>query len=46
MLHINAYVWNLEKCYRQSHLKNKNRDTDVRKKISKAIVFISLACVS
>jgi len=37
MLHINAYVWNLEKCYRQSHLKN--RDTDVRKKNIKSHSF-------
>ena len=29
---INAYMWNLEKWYRWSYLKNRNRGTDVENK--------------
>ena len=28
----NAYMWNLEKCYRCSYLQSRNRDTDVENK--------------
>ena len=27
--YINAYMWNLEKCYRWTYLQGENRDTDV-----------------
>ena len=32
ILYINAYMWNLEKCYRWSYLQSRNRDTDVENK--------------
>ena len=31
--YINAYMWNLEKWYRQNYLQCRNRDTDTRKKV-------------
>ena len=30
--YINAYMWNLEKCYRWTSLQGRNRDTDVEYK--------------
>ena len=30
--YINAYMWNLEKCYRRTDLQGRNRDTDVKNK--------------
>ena len=30
--YINAYMWNLEKCYRRTGLQGRNRDTDVENK--------------
>ena len=30
--YINAYMWNLEKCYRWTSLQGRNRDTDVENK--------------
>ena len=30
-LYIIAYMWNLEKWYRQFHLQDRNRETDVEK---------------
>ena len=30
--YINAYTWNLEKCYRWTSLQGRNRDTDVENK--------------
>ena len=30
--HINAYMWNLETCYRWSHLQSRNSDIDVENK--------------
>jgi len=32
VLHMNAYMWNLEKWYRWTYLKSRNRDTDVENK--------------
>ena len=29
ILHINAYIWNQEKWYRQTSLQGRNRDTDI-----------------
>ena len=29
ILHINTYVWNLEKWYRWTYLQGRNRDTDI-----------------
>ena len=31
ILYINAYIWNLEKWYRQTYLQGRNRDTDIEK---------------
>ena len=28
-MYINAYIWNLEKWYRQTYLQGRNRDTDI-----------------
>ena len=30
--YVNAYMWNLEKWYRGSHLQSRNRDTQVENK--------------
>ena len=32
VLYMNAYMWNLEKWYRWTYLKSRNRDTDVENK--------------
>ena len=32
ILHINTYMWTLEKCYRWSYWQSRNRDTDVENK--------------
>ena len=32
ILYINAYMWNLEKWYRRTHLQSRNSDTDVENK--------------
>ena len=32
ILYISAYMWNLEKRYKWSHLQTRNRDTDVENK--------------
>ena len=32
--YINAYMWNLEKCYRWTGLQGRNRDTDVENKLT------------
>ena len=29
---LNAYIWNLEKCYRWSSVQSRNRDTDIENK--------------
>ena len=31
ILYINAYIWNLEKWYRQTYLQGRIRDTDIEK---------------
>ena len=31
ILYINAYIWNLEKWYRQTYLQGRNRDRDIEK---------------
>ena len=28
-MHVNAYMWNLEKWYRRTYFQDRNRDTDV-----------------
>ena len=32
ILYVNAYMWNLEKWYRLTHLQSKNRDTEIENK--------------
>ena len=34
ILYINAYIWNLEKRYRQTYLQGRNRDMDIENRLT------------